>query len=584
MQISGITLANWLTHRHFKADFAPMTIVAGPNGAGKSSIRDGISFAILASLCRVDAKGDRPKLISEGAEKGSVSLRCGKATIGRDIATGKLTTREGFPLGEEAVKDAMGTLLDPASFARIDPDDRRGLMLKVIRTDLSAGGIKKALADRGHAAAMLKDLPDDETIQQWETKAGRTASEMRGAWRAATGETYGSKKAEGWTAPQPEGAVTEEAVAAAKTELEVARTELGDLQRELGALDSAAASLAGREGKLTALRAKAGGMVKAAAASNARKADMAAARAAEDKALGVFEDLKRRLPSSHLTCPHCSGAISVVDRGEQVIAFTPPTNAASVADLENSRAALSRAKAAVVSATESAQRAAQEYTDAQAASTALIDMGDETPAAIDLTQRDEVQAALTEAQGRVHDLQQKLEMLQQGAQEARRADQATAAATNAHKAVEAWVAIANDLAPAGIPGQLLAKGLGDFNATLQWIASETGWRQVAIGEDISIRADGRPYGLLCESEQWRADACVAVAIAMHAELRFVILDRLDVLEPEHRRTAMKWLYGLIKTEELESAILLGTMVRRPEVPADVGVVWLGTDEGEQEAA
>lgn len=577
MQISGITLTNWLTHRHFKADFAPMTVIAGPNGAGKSSIKDGISFAVLASLCRVDAKGDRPKLISEGAEKGTVSLRTGKVTVGRDVGTGKLTTKEGLPLGEEAVKEAMSILLDPASFARLSPDDRRTLMLKVIRTDLSAAGIKKELADRGHAASMLKELRDDETIAQWETKAGRAASEMRGAWRAATGENYGGKKAEGWTAPQPEGAVTDEAVAEAKAALETARTELGDLQRELGALDSAAASHAGREGKLTALRAKAGTLVKAAASVNARKADLAAAEVTRDKAQEACEEVQGRLPSSSLTCPHCSGALSVVDRGERILAYTPPKNAASVADLENARSALGRAKAAVTTAADGVQRAGQELADAQAAATALVDMGAEAPATVDLTQRNEVQEALTEAQGRVHDLAQQLETLQKGAQEARRADQATAAATNAYKAVEAWVAIATDLAPAGIPGQLLAKGLGDFNATLQWCASETGWRQVAIGEDISIRANGRPYGLLCESEQWRADACLAVAIALHAELRFVILDRLDVLEPEHRRTAMTWLYGLVKAEELESSILLGTMVKPPEVPDDVGVIWLGAD-------
>ena len=95
MQITGLRLTNWLTHRSLTLSFPPMILIAGPNDSGKSSVADAISFAITGTLRRVDAARERRLLLSEGADRGSVALRAGDTAIQRDIASGRLHGVEG---------------------------------------------------------------------------------------------------------------------------------------------------------------------------------------------------------------------------------------------------------------------------------------------------------------------------------------------------------------------------------------------------------------------------------------------------------------------------------------------------------
>jgi len=93
MQITGLRLTNWLTHRSLTLSFPPMILIAGPNDSGKSSVADAISFAITGTLRRVDAARERRLLLSEGADRGSVALRAGDTAIQRDIASGRARSR-----------------------------------------------------------------------------------------------------------------------------------------------------------------------------------------------------------------------------------------------------------------------------------------------------------------------------------------------------------------------------------------------------------------------------------------------------------------------------------------------------------
>jgi len=92
----------------------------------------------------------------------------------------------------------------------------------------------------------------------------------------------------------------------------------------------------------------------------------------------------------------------------------------------------------------------------------------------------------------------------------------------------------------------------------------------------------RPYDLACESEQWRADAILAAAIAKLSGLRLLLLDRFDVLEPDSRCALFDWLIGM--RDDFDTVVVAGTLKAPPSfAPEDgVQVAWLGTANNAQE--
>lgn len=93
------------------------------------------------------------------------------------------------------------------------------------------------------------------------------------------------------------------------------------------------------------------------------------------------------------------------------------------------------------------------------------------------------------------------------------------------------------------------------------------------------------YGLLSESEKWRADALFATAIAKLSGLKIVMLDRFDVLEPKARPQALKLLMTCTKDGSIDQALMAGTM-KEPmaKLPAGIQQVWIENGVTNQPAA
>lgn len=91
--------------------------------------------------------------------------------------------------------------------------------------------------------------------------------------------------------------------------------------------------------------------------------------------------------------------------------------------------------------------------------------------------------------------------------------------------VATWEAIADAIAPNGIPADLLREALPPMNERLTMLAELSEWADVTITPEMEIFADGRAYTLLSESERWRADAHIAAAISHFSGLKRLVLDR-----------------------------------------------------------
>src|SRR5690606_18465599 len=117
-----------------------------------------------------------------------------------------------------------------------------------------------------------------------------------------------------------------------------------------------------------------------------------------------------------------------------------------------------------------------------------------------------------------------LNNLQSGKQAAAQVQSRTEAAASAHRDAQGWQAAADALSPAGIPAEILLKGLGPVNRILAQLAQALNFPRVAIIDDMDIYLGQRPYALLSASERWRVDSQIALALAELSGLKLVALD------------------------------------------------------------
>jgi hypothetical protein len=174
----------------------------------------------------------------------------------------------------------------------------------------------------------------------------------------------------------------------------------------------------------------------------------------------------------------------------------------------------------------------------------------------------------------------------------RRARQIADAARH-HADVQQWSAIAEALSPDGIQAEMIAEALDPLNKRMAEHAALAQWQPVRIGADMAITVGGRIYQLLSESERWRADAMLAITIAQLSGLRFVVLDRLDVLDATGREDALYWLSDVAEAGQIDTVIVLATLKSAPHagaLPAHIEAHWLehgtlvATNEQAREAA
>jgi energy-coupling factor transporter ATP-binding protein EcfA2 len=558
MKIKRITVENFLGLRDFRVQCtAPILLVCGENGVGKSSLREALALAWLAQTPRVKLKGEWGDLVTEGAKQARIEVDTSNGAVQVSItAAGKVADSAAgvdphFGLAE---------IVTAQRFASMSPDERREFLLYLNDTPLDGNAIVRRLIARGCAKEKVDEVAP-MLRSGWAAGAAYAAkrtTEARGAWKAVTGETYGYVKAEKWRA-DPGDWKTEEAaqLQALDATIEKLRADHAAAQRRLGAVQRDDRWASEYRKKLAALRTHAAELAAHQAAVHRAeeqltkvKASLASAR----EAAGIAPPAKPKT----CACPACGVELVQQADGSLVEYAAPapvphdPEALATIPRLEAEMSDAARMLAQHVERRNAAERAAQD----------VPAMEDNMPA--QLVQQPDIVAASVASIER--DLDTKVELqrkLRSAYERFDAADRRTKEARQHHRDVAEWSAIAEALEPSGIPGEILAEALGPINARLAQSAGDTGWKHVRIGADMSVTASGRAYRLLSDSEQWRCDAQIAEAVAYLSGLRVLVLDRLDVLQPSERSAALGWLDLLAAEGEIDSAIVMGTLLRIP---------------------
>lgn len=547
----------------------PIVLLAGRNAFGKSSIAEAMRFALLAEPTRVALKRDYPRLITDGASAASIEIVDGDGQItqvnihadGRvsDSATGRTTDA------------ALAICLDPHRFAAMSSDERRSFLFDLMDVETDGPAVRQRLAARGCDAGKIEAaiplLRSGFPAACDEAKA--RARDAKSAWRTVTGETYGEKKAEQWQAPKP--TVDATALSQAQRDQFAVEERIDADNRSLGELLGRQKDISARSARIGELRTKAARFAAIAEKLNVDRAELARLNgllAALPPEVGAMRVKPHTDP-----CPHCGKPIMRDAQGRLTAYHPPQEQARPDAETERMRDQYRRA----VELMESSLRNDQRDLDAADAATKALDELEraeqgQSPGQADI---DALRARIESAQASKRELAQRIETMNAASLAFAEANRKTEAARQHHQDVLSWSALADALAPDGIPAELLSDALDPLNLNLEQSAEDTSWRQVRIDADMAITYGVRPYRLCSESERWRADAMIGGAVAQLSGWSLLVLDRADVLDIPSRAQLFAWLSVLAVNGEVDTAFVLATLKAIPEtLPRGVKAVWI----------
>lgn len=534
--------------------------IAGPNGVGKSSLVEAVRFCLLGRAPRdITLKGDYDQLLTFGAKKGAVSVTLdGANTIVRDIKSGKVTSGDPLP---EQVEDWLPAVLDAHTFATMDAKAQRSFMFRLLGISMAWPTVKKELEREGVAEELIDVIsaPIRGGFESAATFAADKVTEYRAAWRTITGERqYGSNIAASWRAPGADKPEVEVNTKMQEAAVELARSALNDAQQKLGGLNARRAAYLQAQEQL----------------AEAPSADDLADEV--DTARQLVSDIEARITKLAAKvqakggvsgpCPHCGEAISFT-QGE----FHKGGAPAAPAELEEHQR-LTRELPGHRQALGAAERHKARIDALRAAMPTCVTERDIDDAIAEVREAND---ALLHAEGVLRDVSADAAAAAEGRRK-------TEDATAAHLKVEAWTALAKLMQPEGIPTTLLLRGLNPFNARLADLAREIKWPVPRLGPDFQLRVGEQAYRLLSESEQWRVDALIAMAVSIHSGVKLLLLDRFDVLDMGGRNELLGWL-GVAGAGVFDTVIVAGTLKDKPVVLTErfgVHVLWLdGSSSG-----
>lgn len=540
-----VSLRNFRGCERADLEVAPVALAAGNNAAGKSSLVQAVGAALSGSTLVIDGinKATAGLLVKAGAAVATVSLAGDDGDVQVTWPACNVVTE-----GKPPAASVWATGLD--SLPLVPVRERAAVLARYLKADPTKDDLAAAFADAGFADTAAGAFWQQIDEQGWDAvvlaRRDRGA-ELKGAWRQVTTQNWGSRVAKIW---QP--AAWDEALAGMTEEQLGAAAETAHRGQD-AAIAAAAVSAANRadlEREVSEL--------------DARKDSLRAAEAAADRlgeALDAAKTARGELPaapkSSGIPCPHC-GAFVAIERVDLATTRLVPVETLPENELKARRIAIAGADGAIERVHAEYQAAAREVERVRYSMQASLDARrrlDALPAPSGGGGGPDVaaaRAALDAAVGRIAAWRQKRDA----------DDLARRIAGN-----EALLAI---LAPDGLRAQKLRRVLDAWNeGPLAGFAEAAGWAAVTVAADLAILYGGRPYPLLSTSEQYRARAVLAAAMAAIDGSAMLVFDAADVLDAPQR----SGLFGLIEEADCPALVAM-TATRRDQVP-DLAALGIG---------
>lgn len=571
----------------------PVNLIAGGNAQGKSSIADAVRLAMCADLGRIETKTHAAALITDGADNAIAEVVLADGETYRVAVTkaGKITDshkgRDHDP--------RLPFVLDGQRVAKMTPADRRAFLATVAGFTIDHEAVKRHLIGKGLDAGRIERIAPllrmgfDQALKD----AKDRATQAKGAWRAVTGENWGSVKAEKWVAELPafnpaELTAMEEALARTEAQIGEAQQALGALEGQFSraARDAAQLEAATKLAELAERRRTKLGIDEAELAKwqdVLRNTETQAGTAPRE---GLVHDLARALHAAALA--YTGDDAALIESTNALLDAYEALHGPIVAG-ESDPAALERLpglRSTVAMCTRTVEASRRDVAESDAAAAQIEALKKSAAESVAPTTEAVQQARehLGGLQGLRATRAKALQDLRAVKVAADTAEQKTAKAREHHVDVVAWDNIATELSPEGVQAELLRSALQPLNDRMAQSAADLEWKVVTVHADMTITAEARPYGLLSESEQWRVDAVLAEAIANLSGLKLIVLDRMDRLDLPGRGQLLGWLDMLAQNGEVDTVLVMATLKAPPTgLPETIAAHWIegGTSKTHQ---
>lgn len=566
MKIETIDIRNYAGARSVMASPpGPLLLIGGSNGAGKTSTIQALRHALTGDPQRVRLKRELGAIVHDGARTGKahvVYTRDGERGSRKvEVPTGSV---EGATLGLRA----GACYLRPGTFATLTPAERREAILEAAGTSVSPESLKKALEKKGVSAPTISKIAS--LLQNTEAaaeEAARMARELKGQWAGVTGEKWGAVKAESWAAEGDAPGLDVAEVSAKLERAEAAHVAAVQGKTRLETLDSVAKrAAADRE----LLENEIGPRIRA------LESEITHDRRVIPEIEARIETLRQRSGAKPrpeaMACPHCSGLVQFTDgklcefEGGIEVAF----DASAAEALPAEEAKLDKARRELASNEAEVQKLRAKVEAIKAREVATPPTPEEL---------EEAAQALTIAEECLHKVRAEANAVKAASE----AKIKTERARKIDGEVREWLRVAELLQPEGLVSELSGPALDAFSGLLTETSARFDFGPVRVGTDAecAITVGGRPLALCSESEQWRANAVIAIALSSISGARLVLLDRLDVLEPSIR---VEWLLGLLAVcddDVLDQVIVAATLKEPPaKLPPGASLLWIEQGSGE----
>lgn len=514
-------IRNVLGVQNAEFDLKGITLIGGRNGEGKSSLLQAVAAAALAdpSIRSLAQKAQRPQAVREGADLGVALLDWGTGSQRVVWPTGAVeSTGQPFPGGfgsplgigarEWSAQESKTRATEFALRAKATPtvDDIRAFF------EAQDGN-----PDQAEALWKRIDLSGWDAVLKTGQEA---ATKLKGAWENVAGVAFGPLKSKGWRPAilLPDETYTVEAV-----------TE--DLDKAREARETLIAAGAVETHRLSLLKDQAANLSVLQATEKDQRAILAERRAAQDR---LTKNSASLLAASDyaIACPHCQKGLDVIvpaGKGPAQLRASPKPvltaeearkrreESASVSKAAlDAQAAIDEIEAALADQVERVSAAAQAASDVRRIEKAIAE------SSID-------GGALSQARELVARLEERL--------------LAVKAMLEADGIYSQWAKMQPALKALhpedGVRAVVAARALTAWNETMASIATEAGLPPVALTESMELTLNGRRFALLSESEKWRANFIMTLAIAKAEGAKLLLVDRLDVLVADLRATVLK---------------------------------------------
>lgn len=553
-------------------------MIIGNNEAGKSSISDAISMALVGEPRRVKLKKDLGQLLNGDAKKGRVTLMNDDTPLAEYKLPGGDHLAETFR-GSEFVP----YIIDAGRFARDTVDERRRMLFRLTNCKANADETEARLLELGALPALVTQIKGNLKggFPSASKEAAEYATLAKGAYRAVTGQNWGAKQSAEWELEIPEGLSADEV-----SPLEIDKV-ISKHSKLSATIEKGVSYMATMNQKIAYandyytkrddLEVVAGGLGDARLELNAARTRLTASQQ-------NFEALREKLQEAQagvvpVKCPCCEAELTI--RGQTLEKFaglkadtkTTSDLALKVTNARNSIASINTEIEGLVAAVTLAENAGVE----------LAQLNANPPEEVDLALAKQYSDGLEGQRAEADQLRAQVNEMKARQNLLAGAEQTNKDARKYHEEVVSWLLIAGALAPDGIPAEILSKALKPVNDSLALLASMSGWKKIQISNDMDITADGRLYGLISESAQWRADSMIALTISQISGLKFLLLDRFDVLDFKGRGQLVTLLLELHDIDAINNCIICGTLKAPVSgMDEDVQQIWIENGIAESE--